>query len=93
MNDPKFIDEWAARLRDALRDSPARDLEKNLRAGLTALFGRLELVTREEYDVQVALLARAQDKLAEFEQRLAALEAAPTPESDRARRNHGSDGD
>ena len=93
MSDPKFIDEWAARLRDALRDSPARDLEKNLRAGLTALFGRLELVTREEYDVQVALLARAQDKLAQLEQRLVALEAAPTPGSDRAARNHGSDGD
>jgi len=83
MSDPKFIDEWAERLRDALRDSPARDLEKNLRAGLTSLFARLDLVTREEYDVQ----------LAELEQRLGALEAAPTPDSDRARRNHGSDGD
>ncbi|MGH8617150.1 MAG: accessory factor UbiK family protein [Burkholderiales bacterium] len=93
MSEPKFIDDWAARLRDALRDSPARDLEKNLRAGLTALFGRLELVTREEYDVQVALLARAQKQLVELERRLAALEAAPTPGSDRAARSSGSDGD
>lgn len=93
MSDPKFIDEWASRLRDALRDTPAQDLERNLRAGLSALFSRLDLVTREEYDVQVALLARAQDKLAELERRLGALEGAPTPDSDRARRGHGSDGD
>jgi BMFP domain-containing protein YqiC len=84
MTDPKFIDEWAARLREALRDSPARDLEKNLRAGLSALFGRLDLVTREEYDVQVALLARAQEKLAQLEQRLGTIEGALDAERTRA---------
>jgi BMFP domain-containing protein YqiC len=87
MSDPKFIDEWAARLREALRDSPAADLEKNLRAGLAALFARLDLVTREEYDVQVALLARAQEKLAQLEQRLGAIEGALDSERTRAELN------
>ena len=74
MNSQKLLDEWMDRLRDMLRDSPARDLEKNLRAGLTALFGRLDLVTREEYDVQAALLARAQERLQVLEARIAAVE-------------------
>jgi len=47
---------------------------------LTSMFARLDLVTREEFDVQAELLARTQQKLAELEARLAALEAAPSKE-------------
>jgi ubiquinone biosynthesis accessory factor UbiK len=75
MIDPKFFDELRSRIDEALRDSPAQDIEKNLRALLTAWFDRLDLVVREDFEVQKKLLERAQAKLAELEARIAELEA------------------
>jgi BMFP domain-containing protein YqiC len=51
------------------------DIEKNLRASLTAAFARLDLVTREEFDVQSEVLARTRAKLKALEEKVAALEA------------------
>lgn len=70
----KLIEEFTAKVSEVLAASPARDLEKNLRATLTALFAKLDLVTREEFDVQAQVLARTREKLAELEARLARLE-------------------
>jgi BMFP domain-containing protein YqiC len=70
----RFIDELTARVNDLAAASPARDLEKNLRALLSAGLARLDVVTREEFDVQSKLLARTLEKLAALEARLAALE-------------------
>ena len=53
------------------------DLEQNFRAVLTAGIGKLDLVTREEFEVQQAVLARTREKLAALEARLAGLEQAP----------------
>ena len=78
--DPKFFDELGARIRDVLDKSPARDIEKNMRAMLTAGFSRLDLVTREEFDVQSEVLARTREKLTQLEARLAELEKNRTPE-------------
>jgi len=64
-----------ARLAEALRDSPAQDLEKNLRALLSAFFDRFDLAAREDLEVQKKLLERAQAKLAALEARVAELEA------------------
>jgi len=75
MIDPKFFDELRGRVEEALRNSPAQDIEKNLRALLAAGFERLDLVLREDFDVQKKLLERAQAKLAELEARVAELEA------------------
>ena len=75
MIDPKFFDELRSRIDAALRDSPAQDVEKNLRALLAAWFDRLDLVLREDFEVQKKLLERAQAKLAELEARIAELEA------------------
>lgn len=72
--DKRFFDDLAARISEALRDSPAADLQKNLKAMLTAGFDRLDLVSREDFEVQRKLLERAQAKLAELEARLAELE-------------------
>ena len=72
-NDP--LDELRRRISEALRSSPARDLEKNLHALATAFFDRFELATREDLDVQRKLLERAQSKLDTLERRLAELEA------------------
>ena len=73
--DPKLFEELRARIDEALRASPAQDVEKNLRALLAAWFDRLDLVLREDFEVQKKLLERAQAKLAELETRIAELEA------------------
>lgn len=75
MNEKRLFDELGDRIQEALRDSPAQDIEKNLRALLAAWFDRLDLVLREDFDVQKKLLERAQAKLAELEARIAELEA------------------
>ena len=73
--DKRFLDDLSARIDEALRASPAQDIEKNLKALLAAWFDRLDLVLREDFDVQKKLLERAQAKLAELEARIAELEA------------------
>lgn len=75
MIEPKLFDELRNRIDEALRNSPAQDVEKNLRALLAAWFDRLDLVLREDFEVQQRLLERAQVKLAELETRVAELEA------------------
>lgn len=69
-----FIDEVAARLTEVLAASPARDVEKNLKAALTGLFSRLDLVSREEFDVQAQVLADTEAKLRALEARISRLE-------------------
>jgi len=82
MIDLKAIDELAHRLSAHLPpglEGARSDLEKHLRAGLQAGLARLDLVTREEFEVQAAVLRRSREKLAALEQRVAALEAAADP--------------
>ena len=76
MLNPKLFDDIAARLADLTASSPARDIEKNARAFITSAFARLDLVTREEFEVQAALLLSTRAKLTALEARVAALEAA-----------------
>ena len=80
--DQKLLDEINERVRAVLAQGPAADVEKNLRAMLAGLFSRLDLVRRDEFDVQREVLARTRAKLAELEQQVAALEAtaAKAPE-------------
>jgi BMFP domain-containing protein YqiC len=81
MQATQFIDELTAKMSQLAATSPARDVEKNLRALLSAGLARLDVVTREEFDVQAKLLARTLEKLAALDLRLAELErreAAPT---------------
>jgi BMFP domain-containing protein YqiC len=77
--DPKLFEELRNRIDEALRASPAQDIEKNLRALLAAWFERLDLVLREDFEVQKKLLERAQAKLAELEARITELEARKQP--------------
>jgi BMFP domain-containing protein YqiC len=69
------LDELRQRVTDALRSSPAQDLEKNLQALLATFFDRFDLAAREDLEVQKKLLERAQAKLATLEARVAELEA------------------
>ena len=70
-----MLEELSARISEFLAASPAKDLEKNLRALLTAAFAKLDLATREEFEVQAKALARSREKLAELERRVVELEA------------------
>ncbi len=74
MVNEKLFDELGSRMKEVLANSPVRDIEKNLRAMLAATFARLDLVTREEFDVQSDVLVRTRAKLAQLEARLAELE-------------------
>lgn len=77
MADTKFFEDIDRRMREILARSPAADLEKNLRALIASAFSRLDLVTREEFDVQREVLARTRAKLQELEAKLAELEKRP----------------
>ena len=74
MLNPKIFDEISAKLGELIASSPARDVEKNARALLASAFTKLDLVTREEFDVQMQVLSRTQEKLRVIEERVAALE-------------------
>jgi BMFP domain-containing protein YqiC len=76
MIDTRLVDDLRGRIEAALRDSPAQDIERNLRALLASWFDRLDLVLREDFEVQKKLLERAQSKLSELEARIAELEAS-----------------
>lgn len=73
--DQKTLNDVTQRIRDVFAASPAADLEKNLRAMLGGLFARLDLVTREEFDVQRQVLLRTREQLSRLEAEVATLEA------------------
>jgi ubiquinone biosynthesis accessory factor UbiK len=78
MIDPKIFDTIARRVSGAMPPAAKnlqRDLEKNLRAAVQSALSQLDLVTREEFDVQTKVLARSRAKIEELEKQLAALEA------------------
>ena len=70
----KVFDDISARVAAAMASSPIRDAEKNVRVLLRGALDRLDFVSREEFDIQVALLARTREKLEALEERLASLE-------------------
>lgn len=75
----KLFDELSNKISETIAASPAKDLEKNVRSMMGAAFTRMDLVTREEFDVQQEVLARTREKLSELETRLARLEASTFP--------------
>lgn len=74
MIDTKPLDDLANRISALIAATPAKDVEKNLRALLSGALGRLDLVTREEFDIQREALARARERLAALEARIIELE-------------------
>jgi len=73
--DKTLFEDLNERLGEALRNSPAQDIERNLRALLAAWLDRLDVVLREDFEVQKKLVERAQAKLADLERRIAELES------------------
>ena len=72
--DQKILSDINERMREVFANSPAADLEKNVKAMLGSLFARLDLVTREEFDVQRHVLLRTREQLTRLEAQLAAME-------------------
>jgi len=75
MDRQAFFDDLQHRVLGLLRSGPASDLERNLKALLAQGFQRLELVTREEFELQRELLARTRDKLDALEKQVQQFEA------------------
>jgi BMFP domain-containing protein YqiC len=71
---PPFINDLVGKLGEVLKQSPAKDIEQNLKAGVTSMLSKLDMVSREEFDVQTEVLARTRAKLKQLEARLAELE-------------------
>ena len=75
MNKPNFFDDMQAHLNKVIENSPAKDIEKNVKAMLSSGFAKLDLVTREEFDVQAQVLIKTRARLEALEARVAELEA------------------
>ena len=75
MDRTNFFDVLQSKINQALENSPAKDIEKNVKAMLTQGFSKLDLVTREEFDIQTQVLTKARAKLDALEARLTELEA------------------
>ncbi|MDP9109213.1 MAG: accessory factor UbiK family protein [Pseudomonadota bacterium] len=76
MEKSNFFADMQNKINQAIENSPAKDIEKNVKAMMAQGFSKLDLVTREEFDVQAQVLARTRAKLEALEAQVAALEAA-----------------
>ena len=75
MSKPNFFEDMQSKINQAIENSPAKDIEKNVKAMLSSGFSKLDLVTREEFDVQAQVLAATREKLEALETRVTELEA------------------
>lgn len=75
MDKPNFFSTMQTKINQALENSPAKDIEKNMKAMLNQGFSKLDLVTREEFDIQMQVLAKTRAKLELLEARVTELEA------------------
>ncbi len=74
MDKQNFFNDMQAKINQVLENSPAKDIEKNVKAMMSQGFAKLDLVTREEFDIQAQVLAKTRAKLEALEERVAALE-------------------
>jgi len=74
MLNQKLLDEISTKVNNLVAQSPVKDFEKNLRVFLAGVFTRLDLVTRDEFDVQQEVLKRTREKLSALEVKVAELE-------------------
>ncbi|AJC15826.1 accessory factor UbiK family protein [Pandoraea sputorum] len=74
MKPNEILQDMQAKVSEMLKQSPAKDIERNVKSLLGQGFTKLDLVTREEFDVQAQVLARTREKLEALEKRVAELE-------------------
>lgn len=77
----QLFEDLSAKLSETVANSPVKDVEKNAKAMLGGALAKLDLVTREEFDVQQQILIKTRLKLSELEARLAKLEAGADTEN------------
>ena len=70
----KIFEEVSAKLSETIANSPAKDVEKNVKSMLGSAFNRMDLITREEFDIQQQVMIKTRTKLAELAARLDKLE-------------------
>lgn len=75
---PSFLTELQTKITEVLQQSPAKDIEKNMKAMLNQGFSKLDLLTREEFDIQSEVLQRTRARLEALEARVAELESRHT---------------
>jgi BMFP domain-containing protein YqiC len=75
INMNNFFNDLQGKINQAFESSPAKDIERNVKAMMTQGFSKLDLVTREEFDIQAQVLAKTRAKLEALETRVAELEA------------------
>ena len=68
-------DQMSQKINETIANSPAKDVEKNVKAMMVATFNKMDLVTREEFDIQTEVLKRTRQKLEELEKKLSEIEA------------------
>jgi BMFP domain-containing protein YqiC len=76
---PSFLTELQSKISEVLQQSPAKDIEKNMKAMLNQGFSKLDLLTREEFDIQSEVLQRTRARLEALETRVAELESRLKP--------------
>ncbi len=74
MLDPKMFEDFTQRVSNLIANSPAAEVEKNVRAMMSSFFSKLDLVTREEFDTQANVLARTRQLVEQLTARLDELE-------------------
>ena len=74
MFNSSFINDLSNKIRELVKNSPLDDMDKNIHALIQGAFTKLELISREEFDVQAEVLRNTRDKLASHETKLAELE-------------------
>ena len=74
MFNSSFINDLSNKIRELVKNSPLDDMDKNIHALIQGAFTKLELISREEFDVQAEVLRNTRDKLTSLEAKLAELE-------------------
>ncbi|HEY0295295.1 MAG TPA: accessory factor UbiK family protein [Bordetella sp.] len=75
MNRTQWMEDLQKNISELIAKSPAADIERNIRSMMTQAFSRLDLVTREEFDVQADMLTRARSKVDQLAEQLQQLQA------------------
>ena len=70
-----FLSDMSNKIKELIKESPLEDIDKNIHALIQGAFTKMELVSREEFDVQAEVLRNTREKLAKLEAKLAELEA------------------
>jgi len=73
-----WFDDFQKNVSDLIAKSPMADVERNVKALMTQTFARMDLITREEFDVQAQLLQRALERISALEHKVEALTANST---------------